>query len=74
MHESLLPCWLPVQLSEEIKFGREDDDEVKVKAMEFFAPIGEQVRACAHAFLYVCVHVCLCGCVDESMHMGAGPR
>lgn len=31
------------QISEDLHFGREDDDEMKVKAMEFFAPRGEKV-------------------------------
>ncbi len=31
------------QISEEISFSREDEDEAKVKAMEFFAPVGSQV-------------------------------
>ncbi|EFN56958.1 hypothetical protein CHLNCDRAFT_143529 [Chlorella variabilis] len=30
------------QVSDEIQFGREEDDEMKVKAMEFFLPRGEQ--------------------------------
>ncbi|PRW33884.1 S1 RNA binding domain-containing isoform B [Chlorella sorokiniana] len=31
------------QIDEGVHFGREDDDESKVKAMEFFCPRGEQV-------------------------------
>ena len=31
------------QISEEVSFSREDEDEAKVKAMEFFAPVGSQV-------------------------------
>ncbi|PSC76425.1 S1 RNA binding domain-containing [Micractinium conductrix] len=31
------------QVSEDIHFGRDDDDEMKVKAMEFFLPRGEKV-------------------------------
>ena len=39
------------QVSEDIAFSREDEDEAKVKAMEFFAPVGSQVRRllCLHA-------------------------
>lgn len=32
------------QIDEGVHFGRDDDDESKVKAMEFFCPRGEQVR------------------------------
>ncbi|KAL4418798.1 hypothetical protein ABPG77_010207 [Micractinium sp. CCAP 211/92] len=31
------------QISEDLHFGREDDDEMKIKAMEFFVPRGEKV-------------------------------
>ncbi|GAB4812977.1 hypothetical protein N2152v2_000023 [Parachlorella kessleri] len=31
------------QISDEIHFGRDDDDETKVKALEFFLPQGEKV-------------------------------
>ncbi|BDA46039.1 probable nucleolar protein of 40 kDa [Coccomyxa sp. Obi] len=31
------------QISEEVSFSRDDEDEAKVKAMEFFAPVGSQV-------------------------------
>jgi len=31
------------QISEDVVFSREDDDEAKVQAMEYFAPKGSQV-------------------------------
>lgn len=31
------------QISEEVTFSREDEDEAKMKAMEFFAPVGSKV-------------------------------
>ena len=31
------------QVAEDMAFSREDEDEAKVKAMEFFAPVGSQV-------------------------------
>lgn len=34
---------LQLQIDEGVHFGRDDDDESKVKAMEFFCPRGEQV-------------------------------
>ena len=37
------PCAPAAQISDEIRLGREDDDETKIKAMEFFLPKGEQV-------------------------------
>lgn len=33
------------QISEDMVFSREDDDEAKVQAMEYFAPKGSQVTA-----------------------------
>lgn len=33
--------WL--QVSDDIRFGRDDDDETKIKALEYFLPKGEQV-------------------------------
>ena len=44
----------PLQVSLEIQFGREDDDEMKVKAMEFFLPRGEQVRCGGAGWLWGC--------------------
>jgi hypothetical protein len=34
---------LCLQISDEIRFGRDDDDETKIKALEFFLPRGEKV-------------------------------
>ena len=31
------------QISEEVSFSREDEDDAKVKAMEYYAPVGSQV-------------------------------
>jgi predicted RNA-binding protein with RPS1 domain len=31
------------QISEEVHFGRDDDDDIKMKALEFFCPRGEEV-------------------------------
>ena len=52
------------QVSEDIAFSREDEDEAKVKAMEFFAPVGSQVSPllCLHAA--VTVHACC----TQAMH------
>ncbi len=33
----------PPQVSDELRFTREDDEDAKVKAMEFYFPKGEQV-------------------------------
>ncbi len=56
------------QISEEVSFSREDEDEAKVKAMEFFAPVGSQVYT---PFLLQCQQlqhlVCLCLCAQLSM-------
>jgi hypothetical protein len=75
-----------VQLSEGINFAREDDDEVKIKAMEFFTPIGEQVQVyvpscvrmneCArvivggHACVIVGGHASVCLFERESVSVG----
>lgn len=32
------------QITEEMTFSRDDEDDAKVKAMDFFAPVGSQVR------------------------------
>ena len=37
------------QISEDVVFSREDADDVKMKAMEYFAPQGSQVMYCPHA-------------------------
>ena len=31
------------QVSDEISFSREDEDDAKVKALEFYAPVGTRV-------------------------------
>ena len=36
------------QIAEELRFSREDEDDMKVKAMEFYASIGSEV-----AFRYI---------------------
>ena len=36
------------QISEDVVFSREDDDDVKMKAMEYFAPKGSQVMTPPH--------------------------
>lgn len=38
-----LSCSCPPQVSDELKFTREDDDDAKVKALEFYFPQGEEV-------------------------------
>jgi hypothetical protein len=61
------------QVSEDIAFSREDEDEAKVKAMEFFAPLGSQVwrwhtpcRAAQHA----CMQLgCLVSCMRRALRM-----
>jgi hypothetical protein len=32
-------------VSDDLHFGREDDDDMKVKAMEYFLPKGQEVGA-----------------------------
>ena len=46
------------QVSDELSLSREDDDEMKIKAMDWVAPAGSQVRAftlmlskCAHGVM-----------------------
>lgn len=52
---SAYPCAVP-QIDEGVHFGRDDDDESKVKAMEFFCPRGEQVGPETAAFKPLPVH------------------
>ena len=36
------------QISEDVVFSREDEDDAKVTAMEYFVPKGSQVMQCLH--------------------------
>ena len=49
-------------MSEDIHFGRDDDDEMKVKAMEFFLPRGEKVGCWRLARCCCCCSCCLLWC------------
>jgi polyribonucleotide nucleotidyltransferase len=40
------------QISEEIAFTREDEDDAKVKAMEYFVPVGSKVIDC-HCMYFI---------------------
>ena len=43
------------QISEDVVFSREDDDEAKVQAMEYFAPKGSKASLAP----WECLHLCL---------------
>ena len=45
------------QVADELSFTREDEDDMKVKAMDFYAPPGSEVITCVALLLIVLVQI-----------------
>ena len=45
------------QVADELSLTREDEDDMKVKAMEFYAPPGSEVITCVPLVLKVLVQI-----------------